>query len=85
MRIFHTPLNVNLKLAKSDVKTSFIFHTLVRPRDWYTFEDTLYVIGFDDEIENAPFARVQISVPDKFVDYFVGQWAVPGQDLKFEF
>lgn len=57
-------------------------HNLVRLRDGHKLEDTMYVIGFEDDNENVTFARAQRTVPENGEDYFVGQEAVSWQDSK---
>lgn len=83
-RIFHRPLNVDIDLAVSIVKTCSILHNFVRVRDGYNFEETLTVVGFQNlnPSYRPTCNRSFNSIRDTFANYFVTTGKVPWQDSK---
>lgn len=71
-QIFHRPINVNLDLAVSIVKTCCVLHNYVRERDGYQFEDTLTIPGLQEVPKGSQRAtRRGVSYRDMFADYFM--------------
>nr|CAH7730409.1 unnamed protein product [Callosobruchus chinensis] len=92
-RIFHRPLNIDVKVAISLIKACCALHNFVRDRDGVRFEDTLDVTGLneisveeggDDDEQPRPRARgskMAYKYRDVFAQYFSSQkGAIPWQN-----
>lgn len=83
-RILHRPLNVNIDLAKSIVKTCCLLHNFVRIRDGYSYDDTLKITGFEGgmEVNNnlSRGGRSAQSARNEFAQYFVTENVLPWQN-----
>jgi hypothetical protein len=80
--IFHRPMNVDVKLAVSIVKTCCLLHNFVRVRDGYNFEQTLTVVGLENFEVTGAVTRSCNSTRDSFANYFISTGKVPWQDSK---
>lgn len=70
-RIFHRPLDVNVKNAETIIKACCTLHNFVRERDGVDFEHTLNVVGLQDEAFRQPGgSRSATEIREKFADYF---------------
>lgn len=84
-RIFHRPINVNIKLAVSIVKACCILHNFVRERHGVNFEQTLHA-QHDEGLEDIPRGPVQrasrsvINNRNLLADYFLNANMLPWQD-----
>lgn len=73
-RIFHRPLNVDLPLCESIIRSCCVLHNFVRQRDGYKIEDTLSVEGlYEWNGDCQPPTKKAIQLREKFCDYFVSE------------
>lgn len=82
-KIFQKPINVDLDLAISLIKTCCVLHNFVRSKDGFTIQDALSVEGFVDIDQDARPSRAPmqfIQVRNHLADYFTsGVGSVPWQ------
>ncbi|XP_069358039.1 uncharacterized protein [Maniola hyperantus] len=80
-RIFHRPLNVDIKFAENIIKACCVLHNYVRLRDGYRYDHTLYetsLINLNTEAVR-PNAR-SLNVRDRFANYIANEDKLPWQD-----
>jgi hypothetical protein len=76
-RIFHRPLDVDIRLAEKIVGACVAFHNFVRQRDVMNFEEKLHGSPLDDlqagqNIHFHSYRRQPRHLRNIFADYFVG-------------
>lgn len=81
-RIFHRPLNLKVENAESIIRACCVLHNFVRNRDGFDFENTLNVIGLnEDESITRECERSAFTIREKFAQYFSSEeGSVPWQN-----
>uniref|UniRef100_A0A8C5MRF4 DDE Tnp4 domain-containing protein n=1 Tax=Leptobrachium leishanense TaxID=445787 RepID=A0A8C5MRF4_9ANUR len=72
-RILHRPLDVNVDFCVDIVKCCCILHNYVRARDGFNFDDTLTVVGLEDDVNYDIIAvnRYSNRYRDALSNYFI--------------
>lgn len=73
-RIFHRPINLDLKLTTNVIECCCILHNFVRSRDGFDFDDTLSMLGLRNMEHSRTTRRAgrpQNQRRDVLADYFV--------------
>lgn len=81
-RIFHRPLNLKVENAEIIIRACCVLHNFVRNRDGVDFENTLNVIGLnEDERVTRECERSAFAIREKFAQYFSSaEGSVPWQN-----